>query len=90
MNVSPANIIPITKARAKLGDLAEYVKGEDYIILTKEGSPRAALVDINYLMELQNEIEKAYQKTFIDPKLLSYTRKFSDEEVAEWLKEDIL
>jgi len=32
-------IIPITKARGKLGALAEKVTGEDYIVLTKGGAP---------------------------------------------------
>lgn len=27
-------------------------------------------------------------KTYIDPKLIPYTREFSDEEIEEWLKED--
>lgn len=31
MNINPASIIPITKARGKLGDLAETVRGESYV-----------------------------------------------------------
>lgn len=88
MSVLTTNIIPITKARSKLGDLAESVKGGDYIILTKDGSPKAALVDVEYLTKLEEDVEKTYQKTFIDPKLLPYTRKFTKNEIAAWLKED--
>lgn len=88
MKVSAANIIPVTKARSKLGDLAESVRGESYVVLTKDGSPKAALVDVNYLTKLEEMAEKTYQKTFINPKLLPYTRKFTTEEIAEWLKED--
>lgn len=84
------NIIPVTRARGKLGDLAESVKGDNYIILTKGGSPEAALVDIDYLTSLEEEVQKTYQKTFIDPKLFPYTREFSDSEIKEWLNEDKL
>lgn len=90
MNTTPVNIIPVTLARGKLGDLAEKVSNENYIILTKGGSPKAALVDINYLIKLQKEVKKIYQKTFIDPKLLPFTREFSNEEIKEWTKEDTL
>lgn len=90
MNGVPANIIPLTKARAKLGDLANQIKDDDYIILTKGGSPKVALVDIDYLNKLQKEVKNIYQKTYIDPKLLPFTRKFSDEEIDEWQKEDTL
>ncbi len=90
MRVSAINIIPVSQARSKLGDLAESVKGENYIVLTKAGSPTAALVDVDYLTRLEEEVEKTYQKTFIDPKLLPYTRKFTDDEIALWLKEDSL
>ena len=83
-------IIPITQARGKLGDLAEQVQGSRYVVLTKGGSPKAALVDVNYLTKLQTEVKKIYQKTFIDPKFIKYTREFSDSEIAEWLKEDEL
>jgi hypothetical protein len=35
-------------------------------------------------------VKKIYGKTFIDPKLIKYTREFSDEEIKEWEKEDVL
>jgi len=88
MNIAPNNIIPITQARGKLGDLAESISGDDYIILTKGGSPKVALVDINYLNKLQSEVNKIYRKTYINPDLLPYTREFSDKETNEWLDED--
>lgn len=90
MNISPSNIIPITQARGKLGDLTEKISGENYVVLTKGGNPKAALVDIKYLTKLQNEVGKIFRKTFIDPKLLPLTRQFSDEEIREWQKEDQL
>ncbi|KKQ28443.1 MAG: hypothetical protein A3H17_01190 [Candidatus Levybacteria bacterium RIFCSPLOWO2_12_FULL_37_14] len=85
----PFNIIPITKARSELGNLADQATKDNYIILTKDGSPKVALVDIQYLTSLENQVKKTYRKTFIDPKLLRYTREFSDEEIKEWEKEDI-
>ena len=86
----PFNIIPITKARSKLGNLADKVSKDNYIILTKDGSPKVALVDISYLTSLENQVKKTYRKTFIDPKLLKYTREFTDAEIKEWEKEDAL
>lgn len=86
----PFNIIPITKARSELGSLADKVSKDNYIILTKDGSPKAALVDISYLTSLENQVKKTYKKTFIDPKLLKYTREFTNEEIKEWEKEDSL
>lgn len=90
MNQLLTNIIPITKARGKLGDLAGKVKGEKYVILTRGGKPEAALVEIEYLARLEEEIAKFYQKTFIDPKLLPLTREFTKKEIAEWEQEDKL
>lgn len=90
MNQLLTNIVPITKARGKLGDLAEKVKGEKYVILTKGGKPEAALVDVEYLVKLEEEVAKIYRKTFIDPKFLPLTREFTDKEIAEWQKEDEL
>lgn len=90
MSIQPTNIIPITQARGKLGRLTEKVVGENYIILTKGGNPKAALVDLNYLTKLQKEVKMIYQKTFIDPSLLPFSREFSDKEIEEWGKEDAL
>ena len=90
MFLDMTTIIPITKARGKIGNLAEKVSGENYIILTKGGEPKAALVDVSYLNKLESTVKKFYKKTFIDPKLMKYTREFSDEEIEGWLKEDEL
>lgn len=89
-NIPINDIIPITKARSILGDLAKKVTKSRYIILTKGGQPKAAIVDLKYLNRLQSEVDKIFQKTFIDPKLLPQTRKFSDKEIEEWQKEDQL
>lgn len=90
MNIIASNIIPITAARGKLGDLAEKVSGGEYIILTKDGSAKAALVDIDYLVKLEREVKNLYKQTFIDPKLLKYTRTFDSEEIKQWQEEDTL
>lgn len=81
------DIIPITRARPKLGDLAEKVTGENYIVLTK-GGKKTALVDLEYLNNLEREVQKIYKKTFIDPALLPYTRSFSDDDIKSWQEED--
>ncbi|MDP3994486.1 MAG: hypothetical protein Q8P91_01490 [bacterium] len=88
MALQLSNIVPITKARGKLGDLAEQAIAGNYFILTKSGNPSVALVDFNYLKKLEDAVKEIYQKTFIDPKLEKYTRNFSDSEIDKWLKED--
>lgn len=82
------NIIPITEARGKLGDLASLAVANNYFILTKGGNPSVALVDLNYLKNLENTVKKLNQKTFIDPSLDKYTRSFSNEEIEKWATED--
>ena len=84
------NIVPITKVRSNLSSLTQKVKGEKYIVLTKGGTPRAALVDINYLTKLEDEVKKIYGKTFIDPNLLPLTRQFTKREIEKWREEDEL
>lgn len=90
MNIGTSPIIPITQARSRLGYLADQVSQDRYIILTKGGNAKVALVDIAYLTKLQNDLNKLYQKTYIDPDLLPYTREFSDAEIDQWRAEDEL
>lgn len=90
MIINPFNIIPITKARSQLGNLAGRVAKDNYIILTKDGNPKVALVDISYLTNLEKQVRKVYKKTFIDPKLLKYTREFTNTEIKEWEEKDAL
>lgn len=84
------NIIPITKARSRLGDLADLAVASNYYVLTKGGSPAVALVDFAYFKKIEDAVKSMYQKTFIDPKLDKYTRVFSDQEIEEWQKGDQL
>lgn len=39
---------------------------------------------------LEDQVKKANKKTFIDPKLLKYTREFTKAEIENWRKEDAL
>jgi hypothetical protein len=88
MDLQMANIIPITQARSKLGNLAEQAIASNYFVLTKGTNPPVALVDLSYLKNLEDTVKNIYRKTFIDPKLDKYTRVFSDVEIKEWLQED--
>ncbi len=88
MNLPNPIIIPISEARAKLSNLANKASGSNYFLLTKGGKPEVALVDIKYLEKLEADLGKIYQKTYIDPKLISLTREFSNEEINQWLAED--
>jgi hypothetical protein len=82
------NIVPITKARGRLGDLASLAVASNYYVLTRGGNPAVALVDFDYLKKLEEIVKQITQKTFIDPKLDKFTREFSDKEIAEWQSED--
>ena len=84
------NIIPITKARGRLGDLASQAIASNYFVLTRGGNPSVALVDFKYFRKLEDTVRQITQKTFIDPKLDRFTRDFSDKEIAEWQSEDQL
>lgn len=84
------NIIPITKARSRLGDLADMAIASNYYVLTKGGTPSVALVDFEYFKKMEDTVKLMYQKTFIDPKLEKYTREFTNREIEEWQKEDQL
>lgn len=88
MNIN--NVIPMTKARGRLGDLASLAVASNYFVLTKGGNPSVALVDLEYLKNLEGIVQMVTQKTFIDPKLEKFTREFSDKEIAEWQSEDQL
>lgn len=90
MTISAINIIPVTEARSMLGDLSDQVKGEQYVILTKKGKAKAALVDVMYLQSLEQKLRQLLGKTFIQSSVVPYTRDFSDEEIREWQKEDSL
>lgn len=90
MRKTNLKILPISEARSRLGYLVKQVKGEDYFVLTKGGKPTAAVVDVDYLTRLQRDSSLAFQKTFIDPKLLPLTREFTALEICEWEKEDQL
>lgn len=88
MNIN--NVIPMTKARGRLGDLASLAVASNYFVLTKGGSPSVALVDLAYLKKLESIVKQVTQKTYIDPKLDKFARTFSDKEIAEWQSEDQL
>lgn len=83
-------ILPISQARSRLSSLVRQVKGEEYFLLTKGGKPAAAVVDVDYLTKLQKDSSAAFEKTFVDPKLLPLTREFSNSEIIRWEKEDKL
>lgn len=82
--------IPISKARAKISELADQVRDQGSIYLTRNGEVSAVLVDPEYLNNLEKEVEKLFSKTYIDKKLLPLTRSFTKKEIDEWLEEDKL
>ncbi len=83
-------VYPISQTRGQLGALIDKVGKEKTILITKQGKIKAALIDFEYLKKMQEDLASLYQKTYIDKKLLPYTRIFSDKEIKEWLEEDKL
>src|SRR3989344_4301864 len=72
LQIQPKNIIPITEARAKLDDLIDQAKGNNFFVISRQGKAKAALVDIDFLMDYEvkfngMEMEKIHlemQKSF--------------------------
>lgn len=55
LQILPKNIIPITEARGKLDDLVREAKGENFFVISNKGKAEAAVVDVEYLLELQKQ-----------------------------------
>lgn len=85
------NTIPVTDARKTLNMLVGKSKRKKRpYILTKRGRPQAVLMDIALWYDIEQRLAALYKKTYIDPKLLPYTRDFTDKEIQEWLRNDQL
>jgi prevent-host-death family protein len=52
LNVSLDRIIPITEARARLREIIEQTRNDQFWVLTWRGRPRVAVVDVEYLDQL--------------------------------------
>lgn len=83
-------VYPVSQAREVFGALVDQVEKDKTILVTKQGRIKAALVDFKYFQQMQKDLEVLYKKTYINKKLLPYTRTFSDKEIQEWLEEDKL
>jgi len=52
LNIALDRIIPLTQARARLSEIVEQTRGDQFWVLTRRGRPRVALVDVEYLDQL--------------------------------------
>lgn len=59
LQIQPKNIIPITDARAKLDDLVTDARGSNFFVISRKGKAAAALIDVNYIMELEKKLDFA-------------------------------
>lgn len=59
LQILPKNIIPITEARGKLDDLVREAKGENFFVISQQGKTKAAVIDVEYLLELQKKVDMA-------------------------------
>lgn len=57
LQLKPQNIIPITAARGQLDDIVSAAKGSNYFVISRQGRPETAMVDWEYLIELQRRVE---------------------------------
>lgn len=57
LQIQPKNIIPITDARAKLDDLVTDARGNNFFVISRKGKAEAALIDVNYIMELEKKLD---------------------------------
>lgn len=52
------NIISITAARQQLDDLVDKAKGNTFFAISRQGKPDTALIDLDYLMGMQNRLDQ--------------------------------
>jgi prevent-host-death family protein len=57
LQIKPKNIIPITEARGKLDNLINEAKGSNFFVISRQGKPKAALIDLEYIMELEKKLD---------------------------------
>lgn len=57
LQILPKNIIPITEARARLDDMVEEAKGDNFFVISRQGKAKAAVIDVDYLLEMQKKLE---------------------------------
>lgn len=57
LQIKPRNIIPITKARIQLDDLVDDANGNNFFVISKQGKATAAIINVDYLMEMQKKID---------------------------------
>lgn len=96
LQIKPQNIVPITLARAKLDDLVTEATGNNFYVISRKGRAEAALIDVDYLMEVQRQLEAAEMRQIsqeMREAFRSYLRKkglnpdtMTDEEAEAELK----
>ena len=52
LNVALDRIVPLTQVRARLSEIVEQTKDDQFWVLTRRGRPRVAIVDVEYLDRL--------------------------------------
>jgi prevent-host-death family protein len=52
MLVDLERIVPLTEARARIGEIVESAVGDRFWVIAKSGKPKVAVIDIQYLDDL--------------------------------------
>lgn len=95
LQIQPKNIIPITEARAKLDDLVCQATGNNFFVISKQGKAKAAIIEVDYLLELQKKVDLAEMKKAHEAmreKFRQYLRKkgYNPDKMTDKEAENIL
>nr|HID14868.1 type II toxin-antitoxin system Phd/YefM family antitoxin [Anaerolineae bacterium] len=52
LRVAVDRIVPLTEVRARLSEIVQQTKGDQFWVITRHGRPRVAVVDVEYLDQL--------------------------------------
>ena len=74
LQLKPQNIIPITKARGQLDDLVTQAIGTNFYAISRQGRTTTALIDLNYLLDLQQRLDSLEMQTLDNQLKQSFKR----------------
>jgi prevent-host-death family protein len=100
MRVDTNNIIPITEAKSKLNSIVNNTSDNNFYVLSKQGKPSVAVINIDYLDTLmkQDALQKIRQfsknakrafSQFLELKGIN-PKKLTDEEAKKLLFDEFL
>lgn len=86
LQVRTDRLIPLTKARQQIGRLIDLVQDDEFYVITSTGTPKVALVDVDYLGYLKQLEEKTKWQENFGKSLNHFSQKaqgFSSTEIKK-------